>query len=100
MFDRLRRHAPQDETDAGFSADPAYGSPSATNPAYRPGFQIPGYGVASLRFGTKLFQRERRGLDLTLDFNNVLNQRYREAYAQQELLAPGFGAVLGGKWSF
>jgi len=100
MFDRLRRPAPQDQTDAGFSADPAYGSPSATNPAYRPGYQIPGYAVACLRFGTKLFQREQRGLDVTLDLNNVLNQPYREPYSQQELLAPGFGAVIGSKWSF
>lgn len=100
MVDRLRRHAPQDEQDAGFSKDPGFGSPSATNPAYRPGFQIPGYGVANLRFGTKLFVRERKGLDLIINFNNVLNQPYREPYAQQELLASGFGVVLGGKWRF
>jgi outer membrane receptor protein involved in Fe transport len=100
LVDRLRRHAPNDEVDAGFSRDPGYGSPSATNPAYRPGFQIPGYAVASLRFGAKLFVQERRGLDLTLDLGNVLNQPYREAYSQQELLAPGFGAVTGFRWSF
>jgi outer membrane receptor protein involved in Fe transport len=100
MFDRLRHSAPGDQTDAGFSKDPGFGSPSATNPAYRPGYQIPGYGVATLRIGAKLFDNEKRRFDLTLDLNNVLNQRYREAYSQQELLAPGFGAVMGGKWTF
>jgi outer membrane receptor protein involved in Fe transport len=100
MVDRLRHSAPGDQLDAGFSKDPGYGSPSATNPAYRPGYQIPGYNVASLRFGTKLFQRDRKQVALTLDLTNLLNQPYREAYSQQELLAPGFGAVIGGKWSF
>jgi outer membrane receptor protein involved in Fe transport len=100
MVDRLHRHAPNDEADAGFSQDPGYGSPSATNPPYRPGFEIPGYALANLRFGARMFTRERRGVDLILDLNNVLNQPYREVYSQQELLAPGFGAVIGGRWSF
>jgi outer membrane receptor protein involved in Fe transport len=100
LVDRLRRHAPNDESDAGFSQDPGYGSPSATNPAYRPGFQIPGYAVASLRFGARLLRQEQRGLDLTLDINNLLDQPYREPYSQQELLAPGVGAVIGGRWRF
>jgi outer membrane receptor protein involved in Fe transport len=100
LVDRMRHHAPNDELDAGFSADPGYGSPSATNPPYRPGFQIPGYAVANFRLGAKLFRQEKRGLDLTLDVNNLLNQPYREAYSQQELLAPGFGAVIGSRWIF
>jgi outer membrane receptor protein involved in Fe transport len=100
MTDRLRRHAPNDEADAGFSRDPGFGSVSATNPVYRPGFEIPGYAVANLRFGMKLFAQERRGLDITVDLENLLNQPYREPYSQQELLAPGFGVVIGGRWSF
>lgn len=100
LVDRLRRHAPNDEADAGFSKDPGYGSPSATNPAYRPKYQIPGYAVVNLRTGMKVFGEERRGLDVTLDFSNLLNNPYREAYSQQELLAPGFGAILGGRWRF
>ena len=100
MVDRLRRHAPNDELDAGFSQDPGYGSPSATNPPYRPGFQIPGYAVSNVRFGLKLWQEGRNTVDLTADFNNILNQRYREAYSQQQLLAPGFGSVVGARWRF
>jgi outer membrane receptor protein involved in Fe transport len=100
MMDRLRRPAPGDLLDAGFSVDPGYGSPSATNPAYRPGFQIPGYEVANLRFGVKLLDEGKNIVDLTTDLNNVLNQRYREPYSQQQILAPGFGAVVGLRWRF
>ncbi len=98
--DRLRRHAPDDELDAGFSRDPGFGSPGATNPAYRPDFHIPGYAVANLRVAVKLWSQDRRSVDLLTDFNNLLNQRYREAYSQQQLLAPGFGAVIGCRWRF
>jgi hemoglobin/transferrin/lactoferrin receptor protein len=100
MVDRLRRHNPQDQLDAGFSVDPAFGSPSATNPPYRSNYQIPGYAVANLRFGARLWGETRHGVDATLDLNNLLNQPYREPYSQQELLAPGFGAVIGGRWRF
>ncbi len=100
LADRLRRHAPDDELDAGFSQDPGYGSPSATNPPYRPGYEIPGYAVENIRISVKLLAEGRRSVDLLTDFNNILNQRYREAYAQQQLLAPGFGAVVGCRWRF
>ena len=100
LADRLRRHAPGDELDAGFSRDPGFGSPSATNRPYRPGYQIPGYAIFNLRFGVKLLDEGRNIVDLTSDFNNVLNQRYREAYSQQQILAPGFGAVTGLRWRF
>jgi outer membrane receptor protein involved in Fe transport len=98
--DRLRHHSPQDETDAGFSADPGFGSPSKTNPALRPNFQIPGYLVTNLRGGYKVWQNEKRSLELTADLNNLFNVHYREAYAQQELYAPGFGAAVGGRIRF
>lgn len=99
--DRLRHHAPQDELDAGFSRDPGFGSPSLTNPAYRPGFQIPGYALLNQRIGYRVWQHgDKQSLELTADFNNVLNKSYREAYSQQELLAPGFGAAIGGRFSF
>jgi len=100
LADRLRRHAPQDELDSGFSQDPGYGSPSATNPAYRPGYQIPGYAVENVRVSVKLWAEDRRSVELLTDFNNILNQRYREAYSQQQILAPGFGAVAGCRWRF
>jgi len=100
MVDRMRTHAPNDEIDAGFSRDPGFGSPSATNPAYRPGFQMPGYAVFNLRFGAPVWTHGPVGLDLQAGLNNLFNLRYREAYAQQELLAPGFGAVLGGRFHF
>ncbi len=98
--DRLRHHSPLDESDAGFSMDPGYGSPSKTNPALRPNFQIPGYVVTSLRGGVKVWQAEKRSLELTADLNNLFNVHYREAYAQQQLYAPGFGAALGGRIRF
>jgi outer membrane receptor protein involved in Fe transport len=100
MVDRLRRHAPNDEADAGFSRDPGYGSPNATNPPYRRGYEIPGYAVANLRLGAKLLARDHRVLNLTVNLANITNQPYREPYSQQELLAPGFGAVIGTRWSF
>ena len=98
--DRLRHHAPQDEIDSGFSTDPGFGSPSATNPPLRPGFQIPGFAVVTLRGGMNVWQERQRSLELTADINNLFNLRYREAYSQQQLLAPGLGAVLGARLRF
>ena len=100
IVDRLRRHAPQDELDAGFSRDPGYGSPSATNPPLRPNFQIPGYAIANLRVGVSLWKEGNREFELFCSVNNLLNLRYREAYSQQELLAPGTGGVMGGRLRF
>ncbi len=102
IADRLHRHAPQDELDAGFSMDPAFGSPSATNPPL-PGFQIPGWTMATLRGGATVWkggQDGRQRVELTLDLNNVLNAKYREAYSQQQLYAPSFGAVFGARVRF
>lgn len=97
IADRLRRHAPGDELDAGFSIDPGFGSPSKTNPPL-PGFVIPGFTVTNLRVGGTLWQGDRGGrrrVEVTLDLANLFNERYREAYSQQQLYAPMFGAVLG-----
>lgn len=100
MAARLTRHAPNDEQDAGFSEDPGYGSPSATNPPLRSDFDIPGFAVTNLRGGVRVWNRGDSALDLTLSLNNLFNTRYREAYAQQQLVAPGFGAVVGARLSF
>lgn len=100
MADRLRHHAPDDELDAGFSRDPGYGSPSATNPAYRPGFQIPGYAIANLRLGYDLFKDRKAGWGFFVNFSNLLNQDYRESYSQQQLRAPGFATLIGTKFRF
>jgi hemoglobin/transferrin/lactoferrin receptor protein len=100
LADRLRRHAPEDEIDAGFSRDPGYGSPSATNPPLRPDFSIPGFAVANVRVGFTVWRESARKLELFTSVNNLFNLRYREAYSQQELLAPGTGAVLGGRLRF
>jgi len=102
IADRLRRHAPQDELDAGFSADPGFGSPSATNPAL-PGFQIPGWTVVNLRAGATVWKADNGGrqrVEVTVDLNNLLNERYREAYSQQQLYAPAFGVVFGTRVRF
>jgi outer membrane receptor protein involved in Fe transport len=96
VADRLRRHAPQDELDAGFSTDPGFGSPSATNPAL-PGFQIPGWTMVTVRGGITVWQAaaDRTRIEATLDVNNVFNAQYREAYSQQQLYAPSAGVVAG-----
>ena len=100
MAGRLTRHALNDELDAGFSTDPAYGSPSATNPPLRSDYEIPGFAVTALRGGLRVWQQAERRLDFTLDLNNLFDTSYREAYAQQQLVAPGFGAVVGAKLTF
>jgi len=100
MAGRLTRHALNDEQDAGFSTDPGYGSPSATNPPLRSDYEIPGFAVTHLRGGLRVWEQADRRLDLTLDLNNLFNTSYREAYAQQELVAPGFGVVVGAKLTF
>lgn len=100
LMDRLRRHAPDDELDAGFSMDPGYGSPSVTNPAYRPSFEMPGYAVTNLRTGFNMRNEKKRDLEVFVNFGNLFNVRYREPYAQQELLAPGFSALIGTRFRF
>lgn len=102
LVDRLRHHAPLDETDATFSTDPGFGSPSATNPPLRRNYEIPGYAVTNIRGGWKVWQDQNTGrrFDLTLDVNNLLNQPYREAYSQQELVAPGINFIVAGKLTF
>jgi outer membrane receptor protein involved in Fe transport len=100
LVDRMRTHAPQDEIDAGFSTDPGYGSPSATNPAYRKDFAMPGYAVANVRAGLPVWSRGRASFELSVALSNLFNQSYREAYSQQQVRAPGFNAVLGGRVRF
>ncbi len=100
VVDRLRHHSPQDETDAGFSADPGYGSPSSTNPPLRADFTIPGYIVNNVRGGYRLWADTRHAVELLADVNNLFNVHYREPYAQQQLYAPGIGVALGGRIRF
>jgi outer membrane receptor protein involved in Fe transport len=100
MVDRLRNGAPQNQTDVGFSADPARGSPSASNPPLRKNYNIPGYVVPNLRVGVNLWKGNDRELQIFGNVNNLFNVRYREAYSQQELLAPGVGLVLGTRVRF
>ena len=98
---RLTRHAPDDEQDAGFSRDPAYGSPNSTNnPPLRDNFDIPGFWVTNLRMGARVWERADRSLDLTVDVNNIFDTHYREAYSQQQREAPGFGVVVGARLTF
>lgn len=98
---RMTRHAPQDEIDAGFSTDPALGSPNTTtNPPLRSDFDIPGYAVVNLRGGYRVIASGSKTVDLTLCLNNLFDTSYREAYAQQQLVAPGFGAVFGIEGAF
>ncbi|RBP47611.1 outer membrane receptor for ferrienterochelin and colicin [Roseimicrobium gellanilyticum] len=99
--DRLRRHAPDDEQDAGFSKDPAYGSPNDTNnPPLRDDFSLPGWAITNVRGGVNVWREGDRALDLTLAFNNIFDTRYREAYAQRQKVAPGFGIVVGARLTF
>jgi outer membrane receptor for Fe3+-dicitrate len=100
MVDRLRAIAPTDKTDVGFSMDPAYGSPSATNLPLRPNYDIPGYIVPNLRVGVNLWKDSQRQLQIFGNVNNLFNLRYREAYSQQERLAPETGVVLGTRVRF
>lgn len=98
---RLNRHAPTDEQDAGFSTDPAYGSPNSTNnPPLRDDYEIPGWATTNIRSGFKVWERDLRTLDITVDFNNIFDARYREAYSQQQKVAPGFGVVVGARLTF
>ena len=101
MAGKLDRHSIRDEQDAGFSTDPGYGSPNnTTNPPLRPDFSIPGFAVTNIRGGVKVWERPESTLDLTVDLNNVLDAHYREAYAQQQREAPGFGVVVGARLGF
>jgi outer membrane receptor protein involved in Fe transport len=98
---RHSRHAPTDEQDAGFSKDPAFGSPNnSNNPPLRDDFDIPGWAVTNIRTGFKVWEQDLRSLDLTVNFNNVFDARYREAYSQQQKVAPGFGIVVGARLTF
>jgi hemoglobin/transferrin/lactoferrin receptor protein len=102
MFaDKLRRHAPNDELDAGFSRDPALGSPNTTNNLpLRSDFKLPGWAITNLRAGVTAWKKDHRSFDLTLDVYNVFDTRYREAYSQQQKFAPGINAVIGGRLKF
>ena len=66
----------------------------------RDDFSIPGFAVTNLRAGMNVWQHDTSALDLTLDLNNLLDTHYREAYAQQQREAPGFGAVVGARLTF
>ena len=97
----LIRHNPSDEIDAGFSVDPALGSPNATNnPPINQNFQIPGFFVTNIRTGWKVWEEGSRSFSLTLNLNNVFDTKYRQAYAQQQRQAAGFNVVVGGRLTF
>lgn len=96
----LIRHNPSDEIDAGFSTDPAYGSPSATNPPINQNFQIPGFFVTNIRTGWKVWEEGNRSFSLTVNLNNVFDTKYRQAYSQQQRQAAGFNVVVGGRLTF
>ncbi len=100
VVDRKSNPAPDDKIDAGFSKDPGYGSPSEANPPLRPGFEIPGYAVVNLRGGVEIWSEADRNINLTLNINNLTNRRYREAYSQQQLVAPGTSAVISAELKF
>lgn len=102
LVDRLRNPAIKlgDQNDVSFTVNPALGSPSATNPPLYANFQLPGYAVTNWRGGYKIWKREKAALDLTADIQNLFNVKYREPYSQQEWLAPGIGATLGGRITF
>lgn len=98
---KLHRHSPDDEQDAGFSTDPAYGSPNTTNnPPLNSDYSIPSWATTNLRFGVTVWDRAHSKMDLTLDLNNLFDASYRQAYSQQQRVAPGFGAVIGARLSF
>lgn len=96
----LIRHNPSDEIDAGFSTDPAYGSPNATNPPINQNFQIPGFFVTNIRTGWKVWEEGNRSFSLTVNLNNVFDTKYRQAYSQQQRQAAGFNVVVGGRLTF
>ncbi|WP_395746938.1 TonB-dependent receptor plug domain-containing protein [Prosthecobacter sp.] len=97
----LIRHNPSDEIDAGFSVDPAYGSPNTTNnPAINSNFQISGFFVTNIRAGVKVWERGSNSFTLTLNLNNVFDTKYRQAYSQQQRQAAGFNVVVGGRLTF
>ena len=97
----LIRHNPSDEIDAGFSVDPALGSPNTTNnPAINQNFQIPGFFVTNIRTGWKVWEEGNRSFSLTLNLNNLFDTKYRQAYAQQQRQAAGFNVVVGGRLTF
>lgn len=97
----LIRHNTSDEIDAGFSADPALGSPNTTNnPAINPNFQISSFFVTNIRAGWKVWEEGSRSFSLTLNLNNVFDTKYRQAYAQQQRQAAGFNVVVGGRLTF
>ena len=97
----LIRHNPSDEIDAGFSVDPALGSPNSTNnPAINPNFQISGFFVTNIRTGVKVWEDGDRSFSFTLNLNNVFDTKYRQAYAQQQRQAAGFNVVVGGRLTF
>lgn len=47
-----------------------------------------------------VWDRAHSKMDLTLDLNNLFDASYRQAYSQQQRVAPGFGAVIGARLSF
>lgn len=101
MVAKFTRPATNDFLDSGFSTDPAFGSPNTTNnPPLYSDFHLPSYAITNLRGGVRVWQTDRSALDLTLDLNNIFNAQYREVYAQQQLVAPGFGAVIGARLTF
>jgi len=101
MAATFHRPAPQDLLDAGFSKDPAFGSSNTTNnPPYRDDFSIPAFAITNLRAGARLWEHEGRALDVTLTLDNLFDHKYREVYAQQELVAPGFGVSVGARLTF
>ena len=54
--------------------------------------------MANVRAGATVWKggaAGRQRVELTLDLNNLFNAQYREAYSQQQLYAPGRGAVAG-----
>lgn len=98
---KLYRHAPDDEQDAGFSSDPAYGSSNTTtNPPLHSDYDMPSWATTNIRFGFNVWDRSHSKLDLTLDLNNIFDASYRQAHSQQQLVAPGFGAVIGARLTF
>lgn len=97
---QLNRHNPDDEIDAGFSYDPAYGSPGGANPRADQQFEIPSFFVTNIRAGVKVWEHGATALSLTLNLNNVFNASYSEAYSQQQREAAGFNAVVGARLTF
>lgn len=97
----LIRHNTSDEIDAGFSTDPALGSPNTTtNQPLDSNFQIPGFFVTNIRTGVKVWEEGNRSFSLTLNLNNVFDTKYRQAYSQQQRQAAGFNVVVGGRLTF